>query len=66
LINNNAFRAYLYGCEQVSIQPKGMKDGDPIKSKWFDEQRLNAESKVEVGGPQVHPTETNYPKGLND
>jgi len=32
---------YLHGCVHVCIQPKELdKDGQPKKSKWFDEPQL--------------------------
>ena len=56
---------WLYGCEQVLIQPDKLKDGAPVKADWFDEQRvilLSAKkppgakkSKVVTGGPQRGP-----------
>lgn len=30
---------YLYGCVHVGITPTELKDGSPVKSEWFDEQR---------------------------
>lgn len=31
---------YLFGCLQIQVTPKEMKDGVPVKSKWFDEPQL--------------------------
>jgi hypothetical protein len=42
---------YLYGCVRVCIEPGRLRDGKPIESQWFDEQRLSATSKAKSGGP---------------
>ena len=56
---------WLYGCEQILIQPDKLKDGVPVKAEWFDEQRIvllsnkklptTKKSKVATGGPQQGP-----------
>lgn len=53
------------GCIRYGVQSKEMKDGKPISSEWFDEQRLVVtkttsvaavdESKSVRGGPQDDP-----------
>jgi len=48
---------YLNGCVSVEVQPEGLKDGEPIKKHWIDEQNLTNTSKAKVGGPQSHPPE---------
>ena len=46
---------YLYGCVNILVQPKGLKDGKPIEPVWIDEQRLDGSSVAPVGGPQPYP-----------
>lgn len=56
---------YLYGCVHVGITPTELRDGKPVDSQWFDEQRVQVieERKPEVspassatsGGPQPTP-----------
>ncbi len=44
---------YLYGCVRVLIEPEGLtENGSPQEAQWFDEQRVDGESKAEAGGPQ--------------
>ena len=31
---------YLYGCVRLCVEAQGLKDGKPIESQYFDEQRL--------------------------
>lgn len=52
---------YLYGCVQVQIQPKETKDGKPIDTLWFDEQRLSNDSTAKLGGPQEEPLGSAHP-----
>lgn len=46
---------YQNGCVQYQLQPTGMHEGKPLEAQWFDEQRLCADSKREVGGPGDRP-----------
>ena len=48
---------YLNGCVSIEVQPMGLKDGEPIKKHWIDEQNLTDVSKAKVGGPQSRPPE---------
>ena len=45
---------WLYGCRQVHVVSQDLDGGEP-KSCWFDEQRVDLNSKVETGGPQPVP-----------
>jgi hypothetical protein len=45
---------YLYGCVHVCVTPTGLKDGKPIESQWFDEQRIDPASVAGDGGPGDH------------
>jgi hypothetical protein len=44
---------YLYGCVRVAVEPTELKDGKPIESVWFDEQRLAKDSPAQSGGPGI-------------
>jgi len=47
---------YLYGCVQILVQPEGLKeDGQPVASRWMDEQRFTEDSTAKAGGPQNEP-----------
>lgn len=46
---------YLNGCIQFEVLPAGLKDGQPLKAHWIDEQRLTKTSKATAGGPGHHP-----------
>jgi len=47
---------YLYGCVQILVQPESLQeDGDPMESRWMDEQRFDVRSKAKAGGPQNEP-----------
>jgi hypothetical protein len=58
---------WLNGCNRVSIQPKGLKDGLPIEMQTFDWQQIRVlgsdsstdgcckESPKSVGGPHKDP-----------
>ncbi len=53
---------YLNGCVSLEVQPESLgKEGSPLKPEWFDEQRLDAESKVTVGGPGDTPPSHSMP-----
>ena len=36
---------WLYGCTRIGIEPTELKDGKPIETVWFDEQRVYILSK---------------------
>ncbi len=44
---------YLYGCKQILITPGEIKDGKPVDSAWFDEDRFEP-----VITPPVKPPES--------
>jgi len=46
---------YLNGCISIQVQSAKLKDGVPIEAEWFDEQRLEINSKAKSGGPQDRP-----------
>ena len=51
---------YLYGCVRVLLTPDTLgKDGVPLESQGFDEQRVDPSSEAATGGPQsdipAHP-----------
>ncbi|MCK4446978.1 MAG: hypothetical protein KAW56_07845 [Candidatus Marinimicrobia bacterium] len=59
---------YMTGCVQFEIQPKGLKDGRPIKSMWIDEKTLiNKETGMKeinfepTGGSGHVPSEFSHP-----
>lgn len=41
---------YLTGCEQTGLQPRELRDGKPMETVWFDDQKLTAtdEPSVEI------------------
>lgn len=43
---------YLHGCVHIGITPTELKDGKPIDSCWFDEQRVEV---LEEKAPDVSP-----------
>jgi len=43
---------YLYGCTSIGVLPQDLKDGRTQDWVWLDEQRLDATSEAEAGGPQ--------------
>jgi len=45
---------YLNGCVQLCVVPRELQDGAPTE-QWFDEQRLDAASKADPGGPGSLP-----------
>ena len=57
---------WLYGCSRIGIEPTELKDGKPIETQWFDEQRVemvedtrptvSAASSASSGGPQRDPS----------
>lgn len=53
---------YLYGCVQVQVTPRVLKEGKPVEPQWFDEQRLNVLSTATAGGPQSAPTRRDPPR----
>jgi hypothetical protein len=50
---------YLNGCVSIGVMPKELKEGKPQDWIWFDEQRLDENSQVKVGGPQPQPPQVN-------
>ena len=60
---------YMYGCNRIQVEPKELKDGAPIESCWFDEQRIEVvkadtpkvskDSRAMSGGPQNDPMRNN-------
>lgn len=56
---------FLYGCARIGIESTEMKDGKPIGSEYFDEQRVELveskekvvtpESRATTGGPYTDP-----------
>ena len=52
---------YLYGCVRVEVTPAALKDGVPVESQWFDEQRTSALSEAPSGGPQSVPSRQSPP-----
>ena len=59
-----AITHWLNGCTRISVQPRELFEGKPVKEDWFDDTQLillsdglheeNGEGKV-VGGPQRDP-----------
>lgn len=57
---------WLYGCSRVGVESTVLKDGKPIGTEWFDEQRcelveemkpkVSPQSSATSGGPQKDPT----------
>jgi len=62
---------YITGCHQYLLSPQECKDGKPVESQWFDEDRITVhtyeprlsmntppmqeEAPARTGGPQRHP-----------
>jgi len=47
---------YMTGCVQYEVQPKKLKDGVPVASRWVDEENLDTipvtkKKKSNPGGP---------------
>lgn len=38
---------FLNGCVRIGLAPKGLHDGKPIDTQWFDEPQLEAHPSVE-------------------
>ena len=59
--------AVIHGCIQYLVQPKGLKDGEIIKSEWIDEGQLIRIKETEIlkdkeePGGGIH----DIPSGLN-
>jgi len=47
---------------RVLVEPTELKDGVPLDSQWFDEQRLTENSDAQAGGPQPEPVRRDAPK----
>ena len=53
---------YLNGCVSIQVRPDKLKeDGAMCDTKWIDEQQLDSESKVKVGGPGALPPAMDMP-----
>jgi hypothetical protein len=62
---------WLYGCSRICIECTKLKDGKPIESQWFDEQRVDIieeksaviadHSKAKIGGPHNEDSHRNDP-----
>ena len=46
---------YLYGCVRIGIEPQELKDGKPVETHYFDEQRLSTTTNATSGGPGAVP-----------
>lgn len=57
---------WLHGCDRIGIEPTKLdKDGKPVATQWFDDQRVElvermavkvvADAKPERGGPRDDP-----------
>ena len=54
---------YLYGCVQIEVQPKELKDGKIVEAPWIDEPQLikltPVKKKIQLkrtyGGIRNHP-----------
>jgi hypothetical protein len=56
---------FMYGCARILVEPQELKDGKPIETHWFDEQRIDVlveqgpqvseHSSATSGGPQNDP-----------
>ena len=46
---------YLYGCVRVAVEPTELREGKPVESQYFDEQRVDPQSEVKTGGPGDFP-----------
>jgi len=46
---------WLNGCITIGVQSAEMKDGRPVDSVWFDEQRVDSTSTATTGGPMPTP-----------
>ena len=57
---------WLYGCSRIGVEPAELRDGKPIETQWFDEQRVvvvearlpavSPDSSATSGGPQRDPS----------
>lgn len=46
---------YLYGCMQIGITPVELREGKPVETWHFDDQRVEL---LEAGAPIVSPEST--------
>lgn len=56
---------WLYGCSRIMIEPTELREGKPVDSVWFDEQRVelveeepvkvSKQNSAKSGGPQKDP-----------
>jgi len=60
---------WLYGCVRVAVQPRELKDGQPVNEQWFDEERVEVttagveqpKTAPATGGPQRDPARSDDP-----
>jgi len=67
-----AVTEWLYGCRRFGVEPEELKDGKPVETQWFDEQRLEImteqgaparkDDSANPGGPQKDPQRTKNPR----
>ena len=52
------YSQWMYGCNRIVIEGEALKEGKPIGTQWFDEQRIetveNGENAVAVSPPRDH------------
>jgi hypothetical protein len=53
---------YISGCVHVGLQAPVDKDGKVPDTAFFDEERIDPESKVKTGGPADHPPQPARPR----
>lgn len=53
---------WINGCSKLAVQPKELKDGEPVPSTWVDEKDVKItkrlkepRAKVATGGPRMEP-----------
>ena len=51
---------YIYGCVQLLVVPRELKDGVPSEGQWIDEQRFGPQTAT-AGGPQNTPPKRSVP-----
>ena len=63
---------WMFGCARVGIEPEELKDGKPIETQWFDEQRIEVikaeepqiseNNSATTGGPKNDPSPRACPR----
>jgi hypothetical protein len=53
---------YVSGCVHIGLQPSVDKDGKIPAPEFFDEERVDPDSKLKKGGPAVHPPQSRNPR----